>query len=45
MSSAPELDPQADALLKEMSDYMGELSSFTFDFFVDDERIMSDGYK
>ncbi|MEA3291826.1 MAG: DUF2092 domain-containing protein, partial [Pseudomonadota bacterium] len=39
------LDPQADALLKKMSDYMGELKSFSADAFVVDEQIMGDGFK
>jgi len=40
-----ELDPQADALLKKMSDYMGGLKSFAADAYVVDEQIMGDGFK
>ena len=43
--SATKLDPQADALLKKMSDYMGGLTSFSADAFVVDEQIMGDGFK
>ncbi len=39
------LDPQADALLKKMSDYIGGLKSFTADAYVFDEQIMGDGFK
>jgi hypothetical protein len=42
---ATKLDPQADALLKKMSDYVGGLKSFTFVAHVSDEHIMSDGFK
>ena len=38
-------DPQADALLKKMSDYLGALKSFTVDAAVVDEQIMDDGFK
>ena len=45
-SSTPTLlDPQATALLKKMSDYMGGLTSFTADTYVFDEKIMGDGFK
>lgn len=40
-----QLDPQADALLKQMSDYMGGLKSFTADAYVFDDEIMADGFK
>lgn len=43
--SATKLDPQAHALLKKMSDYMGGLKSFTADAYVVDEQIMGDGFK
>jgi len=43
--SGTKLDPQAEALLKKMSDYMGALKSFTADAFVSDEQIMGDGFK
>jgi len=43
--SSTELDPQADALLKKMSDYMGGLKSFAADVYVVDEQIMGDGFK
>ena len=39
------LDPQADALLKKMSDYMAGLKSFSADSYVFDEQIMGDGFK
>ena len=39
------LDPQADALLKKMSDYMGGLKSFSADAFVFDEQVRGDGFK
>ena len=39
------LDPQAGALLKKMSDYMGGLKSFSADGYVFDEQIMGDGFK
>ena len=44
-ASAAKLDPQADALLKKMSNYMGGLKSFSADAFVSDEQIMGDGFK
>lgn len=37
--------PEAEALLKKMSDYMSGLKSFTADAYVFDEQIMSDGFK
>jgi hypothetical protein len=43
--SAAKLDPQADALLKKMSDYMGGLKSVSADAFISDEQIMGDGFK
>ena len=43
--STTELDPQAGALVKKMSDYMGGLKSFTADAYVVDEQIMGDGFK
>lgn len=39
------LDPQADALVKKMSDYLGGLKSFSADAYVFDEQIMGDGFK
>jgi hypothetical protein len=39
------LDPQADALLKKMSEFMASLESFTVDAYVTDEQIMDDGFK
>ncbi len=39
------LDPQADALLKKMSDYMAGLKSYSADAYVFDEQIMGDGFK
>ena len=39
------LDPQASALLKKLSDYMGGLKSFSADAYVFDEQIMGDGFK
>ncbi len=44
-ASPTKLDPQADALVKKMSDYMGGLKSFSADGFVSDEQIMGDGFK
>ena len=41
----PLLDPQADALLKKMSDYMAGLKSFSADAYVLDEQVMGDGFK
>lgn len=38
-------DPQAEARLKDMSDFMGQLSGFSADALVSDERIMADGFK
>jgi len=38
-------DPQAESRLKEMSDFMGQLSGFSVDALVSDERIMADGFK
>lgn len=43
--SSTKLDPQADALLKKMSDFMGGLKSFSADAYVFDEQIMGDGFK
>ncbi|MCU7959870.1 MAG: DUF2092 domain-containing protein [gamma proteobacterium symbiont of Bathyaustriella thionipta] len=39
------LDPEADVLLKKMSQYMGSLKSFSTDVYVSDEQIMGDGFK
>jgi hypothetical protein len=38
-------DAQAEALLKKMSDYMGQLESFSAEGLVADEQIMGDGFK
>ncbi|MEA3467459.1 MAG: DUF2092 domain-containing protein [Thermodesulfobacteriota bacterium] len=38
-------DAQAEARLKQMSDYMGGLKSFSADTYVVDEQIMGDGFK
>ena len=38
-------DPQAESRLKEMSDFMGQLSGFSADVLVSDEQIMTDGLK
>ena len=38
-------DPQAESRLKEMSDFMGQLSGFSADALISDERIMADGFK
>ncbi len=43
--ASSKLDPQADALLKNMSDYMAGLKSFSADTYVFDEQIMGDGFK
>jgi len=45
LDSSTKLDPQADALLKKMSDHMGGLKSFSADTYVFDEQIMGDGFK
>jgi hypothetical protein len=45
LGSSATLDPQADALLQKMSDYMGGLTSFSADIHVLDEEIMGDGFK
>lgn len=39
------IDPQADALVKKMSDYMGGLKSFSVNAYVFDEQIMGDAFK
>ncbi len=38
-------DPQAEARLKDMSDFMGQLSGFSANALVSDEQIMADGFK
>lgn len=38
-------DPKAEARLKEMSDFMGQLSGFSVNALVSDEQIMADGFK
>lgn len=43
--SSSYLDPRADALLKKMSDYVGDLKSFTVDAYLIEEQIMADGFK
>lgn len=43
LASSAMLDPEADALLQQTSDYMGRLTSFAVDFHVIDEKIMDEG--
>lgn len=42
---AADVDPQADALLKKMSDYVGSLKSFSADVHAIDQQLLGDGFK
>jgi hypothetical protein len=44
-ATTPAIDPEADALIKKMSDFMGGLKSFSADLQVTDNQIMDDGFK
>jgi len=44
-ASASLHDAKADALLKQMSDYISGLKSLSADYYVSDEEIMDDGFK